>query len=44
MLMQEREENASNLLKMFAAEPKKIMEQCKYVTTGTFTGAAISES
>lgn len=38
------EEDASNPLKMFAAEPKKIMEQCKYVTTGTFTGAAISES
>lgn len=38
------EEDASNPLKMFAAGPKKIMEQCKYVTTGTFTGAAISES
>ena len=38
------EEDASNPLKMFVAEPKKIMEQCKYVTTGTFTGAAISES
>ena len=38
------EEDASNPLKMFAAAPKKIMEQCKYVTTGTFTGAAISES
>lgn len=38
------EEDASNPVKMFAAEPKKIMEQCKYVTTGTFTGAAISES
>ena len=38
------EEDASNPLKMFAAEPKKIMEQCKYVTTGTFAGAAISES
>ncbi|MDE7332467.1 MAG: hypothetical protein K2O16_09525 [Lachnospiraceae bacterium] len=38
------EEDASNPLKMFAAGPKKIMEQCKYVTTGTFNGAAISES
>lgn len=38
------EEDASNPVKMFAAEPMKVMEQCKYVTTGTFTGAAISES
>ena len=38
------EEDASNPVKMFAAEPVKIMEQCKYITTGTFTGAAISES
>lgn len=38
------EEDASNPVKMFAAEPMKIMEQCKYITTGTFTGAAISES
>ncbi|MDE7339151.1 MAG: hypothetical protein K2N80_01135 [Lachnospiraceae bacterium] len=38
------EEDESNPLKMFAARPRKIMEQCKYVTTGTFTGAAISES
>ena len=38
------EEDASNPVKMFAAKPMKIMEQCKYVTTGTFTGAAISES
>lgn len=29
---------------MFAIPPMKIMEQCKYITTGTFTGAAISES
>ena len=38
------EEDASNPVKMFAAEPMKIMEQCKYVTTGEFTGAAISKS
>lgn len=38
------EEDASNPVKMFAAEPMKIMERCKYITTGTFTGAAISES
>lgn len=38
------EEDAFNPAKMFAAEPMKMMEQCKYITTGTFTGAAISES
>ena len=38
------EEDVYNPLKMFADKPMKIMEQCKYVTTGTFTGAAISES
>ena len=38
------EEDGSNPLKMFAEGPMKIMEQCKFVTTGTFTGAAISES
>ena len=37
-------EDVYNPLKMFADKPMKIMEQCKYVTTGTFTGAAISES
>lgn len=38
------EEDVSNPVKMFAAEPMKIMERCKYITTGAFTGAAISES
>ena len=38
------EEDISNPVKMFAAEPIKIMEHCKYITTGTFTGAAVSES
>ena len=38
------EEDASNPLKMFADGPVKIMDQCKYITTGTFSGAAISES
>lgn len=38
------EEDVSNPVKMFAAVPMKIMERCKYITTGTFTGAAISES
>ena len=38
------EEDASNPQKMFAAEPMKIMEQCKYVTTGMFSGAALSEA
>ena len=38
------EKDATNPVKMFAANPMKIMEQCKYVTTGEFTGAAISET
>lgn len=38
------EEDDRNPAKMLAVEPKKIMEHCKYITTGTFTGAAISES
>ncbi|MCM1056089.1 MAG: hypothetical protein NC517_00555 [Firmicutes bacterium] len=38
------EEDISNPVKMFAAKPMKILERCKYITTGTFTGAAISES
>ena len=38
------EEDASNSQKMFAIEPMKIMDQCRYITTGTFSGAAISES
>lgn len=38
------EEDASNPLKMFAAQPVKIMDDCRYITTGTFTGAAINES
>lgn len=37
------EEDAANPVKMFAGEPMKIMENCQYITTGTFTGAAISE-
>ena len=38
------EENAANPAKMLAVEPMKIMEHCKYITTGDFTGAAVSES
>ena len=38
------EENASNPVKMLAIEPMKILENCRYVTTGRFTGAAISDS
>ena len=30
--------------KMLALEPMKIMDHCRYITTGAFTGAAISES
>lgn len=38
------EEDASNPVKMLAVEPVKIMDDCRYITTGTFTGAAISDS
>ena len=38
------EEDASNPVKMLAIEPVKIMDHCRYITTGTFTGAAVSES
>ncbi|MDE5598536.1 MAG: hypothetical protein K2J04_12010, partial [Lachnospiraceae bacterium] len=38
------EEDASNPMKMLATQPVKIMDNCRYITTGTFTGAAISES
>ena len=38
------EEDASNPVKMLAVEPMKIMEHCRYITTGSFTGAAISET
>lgn len=33
-----------NPIKMYAPEPVQIMENCSYITTGTFTGAAISEN
>lgn len=38
------EEDNANPVKLFASEPVQIMENCKYITTGTFTGAAISEN
>ena len=38
------EEDASNSVKMLAVEPVKIMEHCRYITTGSYTGAAISEA
>ena len=38
------EEDDRNPAKMFASEPKKILEHCKYITTGAYTGAAISEA
>ena len=38
------EEDASNPKKMLVLEPMKIMDNCRYITTGDFTGAAISES
>lgn len=38
------EEDEANPVKLFASEPVQIMENCKYITTGTFTGAAISEN
>ena len=38
------EEDASNPQKMLVLEPMKIMDNCRYITTGDFTGAAISES
>lgn len=31
------------LVRMYADKPMKIMENCKYITTGVYTGAAISE-
>lgn len=37
------EEDPSNPVKMLASQPMKIMENCRYITTGTFTGAAVSE-
>lgn len=37
------EADDSNPVKMLENEPMKIMDNCKYITTGTFTGAAISE-
>ena len=38
------EEDPFNPAKMLAVEPMKIMEHCRYITTGSFTGAAISET
>lgn len=37
-------EDEKNPVKMLAIEPRKIMDNCKYITTGTFHGAAISEA
>lgn len=38
------EEGSSNPVKMLATEPVMIMENCRYIATGDFTGAAISET
>lgn len=38
------EDDVSNPVKMFASEPMKIMDHCRYITTGDLTGAAISET
>ena len=38
------EEDATNPSKMLAVEPVKIMDNCSYITTGDYTGAAISET
>ena len=36
-------EDEKNPVKMLAIEPRKVMDNCRYITTGTFHGAAISE-
>jgi len=35
------EEDETNPIKMYVTSPKKILEDCVYVTTGDYTGAAI---
>ena len=38
------EEDPSNPVKMLAVSPLKVMEHCRYITTGTFSGAALNDS
>lgn len=38
------EEDDTNPAKMYSCEPRKIMDDCVYITTGTYTGAAINEA
>ena len=37
-------EDEKNPVKMLAAKPRKVMDNCRYITTGAFNGAAISEN
>ena len=37
-------EDEENPVKMLAATPRKVMDNCRYITSGAFQGAAISES
>jgi len=37
-------EDEKNPVKMLEIEPCKVMDNCRYITTGTFHGAAISEA
>lgn len=38
------DEDDTNPVKMYVCEPRKIMDDCVYITTGTYTGAAINEA
>lgn len=38
------EEDDANSVKMYVCEPRKIMDDCVYITTGTYSGAAINEA
>ncbi|MCM1214568.1 MAG: hypothetical protein NC331_03570 [Lachnospiraceae bacterium] len=38
------DEDVVNPAKMYASEPRKIMDDCVYIATGTHTGAAINEA
>lgn len=37
-------EDEKNPVKMLATKPRKVMDNCRYITTGAFNGAAISEN
>lgn len=37
-------EDEENPVKMLATKPRKVMDNCRYITSGAFQGAAISES